>query len=81
MCKTPKAPKPPAVVQRDPVAEQKQAEATAQSEANKAIASRRKRLRDSSLFTVGQGGVRGAPAFSAYAASERVSKSNSLGGV
>ncbi|HEY1139953.1 MAG TPA: hypothetical protein VGE88_07070 [Lysobacter sp.] len=80
MCKTPKAPKPPPVVQRDPVAEQKQAEATAQSEANKAIASRRKRLRESSLFTVGQAGVRGGPGYSAYAASEGVSKSNTLGG-
>jgi hypothetical protein len=81
MCKTPKAPKPPPVVQRDPVAEAKQAEAQAQTEANKAIASRRKKLREGSLFTTSQAGVRGAPAYSAYAASQAVSKSNTLGGV
>lgn len=42
MCgKTPKP--PPPVVQRDPVAEQKKAEAEAQTEANKQLAARRKR--------------------------------------
>lgn len=42
MCgKAPKA--PPPVVQRDPVAEQRQAEAEAQTEANKQLAGRRKR--------------------------------------
>lgn len=42
MCgKAPKA--PPPVVQRDPVAEQKKAEAEAQTEANKQLATRRRR--------------------------------------
>lgn len=80
MCKAPKAPKPPPVVQRDPVAEAAAAEAKSQQEANKGIASRRKRLRESSLFTAGQAGVTANPAYSAYA-SQGVSKSNSLGGV
>lgn len=69
-------PKPPKVVRRDPVAEAKAAEARAQSEANRATAARRKRLRNSSLFTVGQAGISGSPVYSAYAASEGVSKSN-----
>lgn len=80
MCKV-SAPKPPPVVQRDPAKEAADAEAKSQQEANKAIASRRKRLNESSLFTIGQAGVRGVPAYSAYAASEGVSKSNTLGGV
>lgn len=66
---------------RDPVAEAKAADATAQSEANKALASRRKRLKGSSLFTVGPRGVGGggAGAYSAYSASQAASK-QTLGG-
>jgi hypothetical protein len=79
VCK-PKAPKVPAVVQRDPVAEQAAADAKSQSEANLEISSRRKKLRNSSLFTVGQAGVTGSPAYSAYSASAGIGKSNNLGG-
>ncbi|WP_223621183.1 hypothetical protein [Lysobacter sp. ESA13C] len=79
MCK-PKAPKVPAVVQRDPVAEQAAADAKSQSEANLEISARRKKLRSSSLFTVGQAGVVNGPAYSAYSAASGVSKSNNLGG-
>ena len=64
----------------DPVAEQAAADATAQQEANSAIASRRKRLKASNLFSVGQAGLAGSPVTSAYAASQGVSRSNSLGG-
>lgn len=79
MCK-PKAPKVPAVVQRDPVAEQAAADAKAQQEANMEIATRRRKLKASSLFTIGQQGVRNGPGFSAYSAANAVTKSNSLGG-
>lgn len=74
-------PKTPAVVVRDPVAEAKQADATAQAEANKALASRRKRLKGSSLFTVGPRGIAGGggSAYSAYSASQAASK-QTLGG-
>ena len=73
-------PKPPPVVVRDPVADQKQADAEAQMKSNAEIATRRRRLRASNLFTIGEAGVRGSPYYSAYAASEGVSKSNTLGG-
>jgi len=54
MCgKTPKAPPPP--VQRDPVAEQRIAEAKAQREANSATAAKRKRRAAS-----GDGGMAGS---------------------
>lgn len=55
MCgKTPKA--PPPVVQRDPVAEQREAEALAQTKANQETAQRRRRRQRSSLLTTGSAG-------------------------
>jgi hypothetical protein len=80
MCQS--KPKPPPVVVRDPVAEQKQADATAQAEANVALSSRRKRLKGSSLFTTGPQGIVGGSAYSAYSASMAAgtSKSQTLGG-
>lgn len=55
MCgKTPKA--PPPVVQRDPVAEQRKAEADAQIKANSEQAQRRRRRMRSSLLTSGASG-------------------------
>jgi hypothetical protein len=54
MCGSKKQPK---VVERDLVAEQRAAEATAASEANLALASRRRRRRDSSLLTLGADGL------------------------
>lgn len=56
MCGKPKAPK---VVERDLVAEQRVAEANAASEANMALASRRRRRRESSLLTLGADGLAG----------------------
>ncbi len=54
MCGKPKAPK---VVERDPVAEQRQAEAKAATESNMELAARRRRRRESSLLTVGAAGL------------------------
>lgn len=73
-------PKPPPVVVRDPVADQRAAEAESQKAANAGIAARRRKLRASNLFTLGGPGVTGTPTYSAYAASEGLSKSNTLGG-
>jgi hypothetical protein len=73
-------PKPPKVVVRDPVADAAKAANDAQREANAATATRRKKLRSNSLFTVGARGITGNPTFSAYAAAQAVSKSNTLGG-
>lgn len=56
MCGKPKAPK---VVERDPVAEQRQAEAKAMTESNLELASRRRRRRESSLLTLGAQGLVG----------------------
>lgn len=73
-------PKPPPVVYRDPVADAAQAANDAQASANSETAARRKRLRSSSLFTRGPGGTSGAPAFSAYAEANAVTRGNTLGG-
>jgi len=54
MCGSRKAPK---VVERDPVAEQREAEAKAATEANLQIAERRRRRRESSLLTLGADGL------------------------
>ncbi len=56
MCGSKKQPK---VVERDLVAEQRAAEATAASEANLALAGRRRRRRESSLLTLGADGLMG----------------------
>lgn len=73
-------PKPPPVVYRDPVADAVQAQNAAQGVSNAETAARRKRLKASSLFTTGQRGTGGAPAFSAYAQANAVTRSNTLGG-
>lgn len=56
-----KAPKAPEVVKRDPIAEQKQAEALAQVKANTELAAVRRRRQRSSLLPSGAKGVTGAP--------------------
>lgn len=56
MCGSKKTPK---VVERDPVADQRAAEAQAASAANLELASRRRRRRESSLLTMGSQGVTG----------------------
>jgi len=73
-------PKPPKVVVRDPVADAAKAANDAQAAANAETATRRKKLRSNSLFTVGAQGLTGNPIHSAYAAAQGVSKSNNLGG-
>ena len=70
-------PKPPQVVQRDPVADAAKAANEAQAKANAETATRRKAMRKNSLFTVGPRGVSSAPAYSAYARAVTV---NTLGG-
>lgn len=54
MCGSKKTPK---VVERDPVADQRAAEAQAASAANLELASRRRRRRESSLLTMGAQGT------------------------
>lgn len=54
MCGSRKAPK---VVESDPVADQRAAEAKAATESNLALAERRRRRRDSSLLTLGADGL------------------------
>lgn len=56
MCGSRKAPK---VVERDPVAEQRAAEAEAASNANMEVAARRRRRRENSLLTMGADGFGG----------------------
>lgn len=56
MCGPTKPVAPPPVVQRDPVAEQRQAEAEATVKTNAELASRRRRRRGSSLLTSGAQG-------------------------
>lgn len=56
MCGSRKAPK---VVERDPVAEQRAAEAEAASASNMELASRRRRRRENSLLTMGADGLGG----------------------
>lgn len=56
MCGKPKAPK---VVERDPVADQRAAEAQAATQSNLELASRRRRRRESSLLTLGAQGLTG----------------------
>lgn len=73
-------PKPPPVVVRDPVADAAKADNDAQALANAETALRRKRLRANSLFTTGPRGAGGAPAFSAYAAANAVTRGSTLGG-
>lgn len=73
-------PKPPPVVYRDPVADAAKAAGEAQQGANASIASRRKRLQASSLFTTGARGAGGSPAHSAYAEASAVTRGNTLGG-
>lgn len=68
MCGRPKVQAPPPVVQRDPVAEQRKAEAEAQVKANSELATRRRRRRRSSLLTSGAAGSAGeAPSLLAQA--------------
>ena len=63
-----KAPSTPTVVQRDPVAEQRQAEAEAQVKANSELATRRRRRNRSSLLAAGATGASGdAPSLLAQA--------------
>lgn len=57
MCGSSKAPK---VVERDPVADQRAAEAQAASAANLELAARRRRRRESSLLTMGSQGLTGS---------------------
>lgn len=73
-------PKPPPVIVRDPVADAAKAANDAQALANAETAARRRRLRASSLFTTGPRGASGAPAFSAYAAANAVTRNSTLGG-
>jgi len=54
MCGSTKAPK---VVERDPVADQRAAEAKAATESNLELATRRRRRRESSLLTLGASGL------------------------
>lgn len=61
MCGKTPAPPPP-VVQRDPVAEQRKAEADAQVKANAELAHRRRRRQRSSLLTTGAAGSTESPA-------------------
>lgn len=56
MCGSKKAPK---VVERDPVADQRAAEAQATTQSNLELASRRRRRRESSLLTLGAQGLVG----------------------
>lgn len=54
MCGSTKAPK---VVERDPVADQRAAEAKAATESNLELATRKRRRRESSLLTLGASGL------------------------
>ena len=58
MC-MPKAPKPPAVVVRDPVKEAADAANEAAGKANMSLAAKRRRRRASSLITTGAQGYNG----------------------
>lgn len=76
-----KAPKAPAVVVRDPVADQAAADNAAQARANSETAMRRKKMRANSLFTTGPRGLpSGAPISSAWARAQGESKVTTLGG-
>ncbi len=70
-----KQPKPPKVVERDPVAEAAEAANVSQGKANAQLAQRRKKLRANSLYTTGGAGI---PAASAYASAAYASPT--LGG-
>lgn len=72
-----KKPQVPQVVQRDPVAEQAQAEAKATADANTEIAARRGRRKQSSLLT---GASSGAPAASAPTLLAQTYGKSTLGG-
>jgi|GEM_PF-2547210 len=81
MCGSKKAPK---VVERDPVADQRAAEAKAATESNLELATRKRRRRESSLLTLGASGLQlggmggsGTPAVSLLA---RVAGKSTLGG-
>jgi hypothetical protein len=81
MCGSTKAPK---VVERDPIADQRAAEARAATESNMELAARKRRRRESSLLTLGASGLQGrgaggsgSPAVSLLA---RVAGKSTLGG-
>lgn len=83
MCGSTKAPK---VVERDPVADQRAAEAKAATESNLELATRKRRRRESSLLTLGASGLQrrgaggsgsGSPAVTLLA---RVAGKSTLGG-
>ncbi len=81
MCGSTKAPK---VVERDPIADQRAAEARAATESNMELAARKRRRRESSLLTLGASGLQrqgasgnGSPAISLLA---RVAGKSTLGG-
>lgn len=84
MCGSTKAPK---VVERDPVADQRAAEAKAATESNLELATRKRRRRESSLLTLGASGLQrrgaggsGSSSSPAVTLLARVAGKSTLGG-
>ena len=65
MCSAPKPPKPPKVIERDPIKEAADAANVSQGKANAAIALRRQKLKGASLYT--GAGMGQSPYAAAYA--------------
>ncbi len=72
-----KTPKPPKVIERDPIKEAADAANVSQGKANAQMAQRRKKLRSNSLYTMGGSGVGGG---SAYAQAAMAVPTQTLGG-
>lgn len=71
-----KPPKPPKVIERDPIKEAADAANISQGKANAQMAQRRKKLRSNSLYTMGGAGSSG----SAYASAAMAIPKSTLGG-
>ncbi|WP_353094955.1 hypothetical protein [Methylibium sp.] len=74
-------PRPPQVVERDPVREAAEAANEAQGRANAQIAARRQRMKGNSLFTNGPRGLFGGDrsAFGAFASAQPVNRNLGAG--
>lgn len=71
-----KTPKPPKVIERDPIKEAADAANVSQGKANAEMAKRRKKLRSNSLYTMGGSGTGGG----AYSAAAMATPAQTLGG-
>lgn len=71
-----KTPKPPKVIERDPIKEAADAANVSQGKANAQMAQRRKKLRSNSLYTMGGSGTGG----SAYSQAAMAVPTQTLGG-